>query len=69
MRDDTVRFACPQLTKALLKEYGSAAKTITVAMRACDDVPNFIRKVENAHRQTAQSTLRFGPTPTARGPS
>jgi hypothetical protein len=55
------RFASPQMTQALLKKFGGAVQTVSVTMRRCDDVPNFIRRVEQAHQQAAASALRFGP--------
>lgn len=62
MKDESEKFACPQMAKAVLKEFGRSAKTVTVEMRACDDVPKFVEMLQNAHRRTAESTLRFGPS-------
>ncbi len=52
-----------EMAEEVVRRFGTAQRDIRAKMRACDDVPRFIRNVENAHRQTARSTLRFGPGP------
>jgi hypothetical protein len=52
------------MAQKVVQQFGASAKEIRVPMRTCDDVPRFIEKMDNAHRQTAHSTLRFGPPST-----
>jgi len=61
--EPTFRSSKPsQMAEEVVRRFGTAQqRDIRVKMRACDDVPRVIRKVEKAHRQTASSTLRFGP--------
>lgn len=49
-----------KLLKKIIDEFG-AGEEISIPMREYDDVPNFIRKMDRAHRLAAKSTLRFGP--------
>ena len=53
-------FQSPQEIERLGQQFGSPGD-IQARMRPCDDVPRFIRKIENAHQQTTHSKLRFGP--------
>ena len=62
MENRTVRFSSSELARQVTKKYGAAGRSITVAMRRCKDVPRFIQKMDEAHRQTASSMLHFGPS-------
>ena len=50
-----------QMAQRVVRRFGAAGAGIRVHMRDCDDVRRYIQNMESAHRQTAQSTLRFGP--------
>jgi len=54
-------FKSCQLAQTIVGKFGSDEQGIRVRMRASDDVPRFIKKMKDAHQQTAKSTLRFGP--------
>ncbi len=55
----SITFASPGVVKKLEKLFGDSAKTMTIEMRPCKDVPRFIRKVEDAHKKAAKSRLNF----------
>lgn len=62
MAQEAVRFASPRIAEDLMKAFGKRPAALPVTMRQNRDVPNFIKKVEGAHRRAAKSTLRFGPS-------
>ena len=52
-----------KLYEAFIKDLEKAGikvgKPISIRMRDCNDVPEFIKRVEEAHEETGNSTLRF----------
>ena len=54
-------FQASKIVQQVVKRFGAAGKEISVPMRDCDDVSRYIQRMENAHQQTANSTLHFGP--------
>jgi len=54
-------FQASLVAQQVVQRFGASGKEIRVQMRDCDDVPRYIEKMERAHQQTANSTLRFGP--------
>lgn len=55
----TTTYASPKIAKALRKHFGDKVQTIQVEMKYTREVGAFIRKVESAHRATANSHLVF----------
>ena len=55
------RFQASPKTQQVVRDFGAVGVEIRVPMRRCDDVPRYIRKIQRACRETADSTLRFGP--------
>jgi hypothetical protein len=55
-------FQAAEIMQRVVSEFGAAKTDIQVEMRQIDDVPRFIKKMEKAHKETAQSTLHFGPS-------
>ena len=49
------------MAQQVVRQFGAAGQEIRIPMRQCDDVPRYIQRLEKAHEQTANSTLRFGP--------
>jgi len=56
-------FQASQMAEHLVRRFGTWGEDIRISMRDCDDVPRFIQKLEQAHQETAKSTLHFGPRP------
>ncbi len=54
-------FQASKLAEQMIRQFGAERKSIKIPMRKCEDVPRFIEKMEEAHRKTAGSKLRFGP--------
>lgn len=54
-------FQASQMAQQVVRQFGASGQDIRVPMRQCDDVPRYIQRLERAHQQTANSTLRFGP--------
>ena len=67
MEQPSGRFQASRGAEQVVRRFGAAGPGIRVQMRDCDDVQRYIRKMTDAHNQTAGSTLRFGPsTPQSR---
>jgi len=49
-----------KMTENIVRRLGAATTDIQVTMRDFSDVQKFIVNLKNAHKQTANSTLRFG---------
>ncbi len=60
MSPSSVAYASPKIASVLVKQFGARASTVTVRMRGSKDVSRFIRKIEDAQKKAAKSTLRFG---------
>ena len=57
-------FRACELAQEIIRQFGTAGPEVRAPMRDCDDVPRFIKRLQEAHRRTANSTLRFGPPTT-----
>jgi hypothetical protein len=53
-------FGNADLAKKIASQFGTAQDTVKVAMRYTKEVQAFVRKVEEAHKKAADSTLSFG---------
>ena len=56
-------FQSSRVVKEAIRKFGGSEEQACFSLRMCDDVPRFIKKLYAAHRQTANSQLRFGPSP------
>ena len=56
--ETTLNQASP-VAQQIIRRFG---QEVRIPMRQCDDVPRYVQKIEDAHQQTAHSTLHFGPT-------
>jgi len=63
MERDPKPFQASRMAQDLVRRFGTSGEEIRVPMRPCDDVPRFVRRIEQAHLETAKSSLRFGPPP------
>jgi hypothetical protein len=52
-------FASPKFVQELTKVFGNKVATVKVTMRKSKDVPQFIRRVQAAHKRAATSRLQF----------
>lgn len=52
-------FGSPDLAKAMKKAFGSKTKAFTLEIKYQREVGDFVRKIEDAHRQAAESKLVF----------
>jgi hypothetical protein len=57
-RDGRVRSS--ELVSLLRGAFGSEVREVTVKMRDCQDVPNFLKKLDAIQKRTAKSKLHFG---------
>ena len=64
MKNSSGRFKVNKMVQKVVRQFGAAGTEIRIPMRQCNDVPIFIENMEKAHKQTANSTLRFGPQKT-----
>ena len=49
-----------RMVSLLMKAFGSEVREVTVKMRDCQDVPNFLKKLDAIQKRTAKSKLHFG---------
>ena len=54
------RFASPKIAKEMTKVFGSEVKTVSIKMQHKKVVGDFVRKIEKAHKNVANSTIVFG---------
>jgi hypothetical protein len=52
-------YSSPKIAQAFRRHFGNKVQTIQVEMKYIREVGSFIRKVEAAHRVTANSKLVF----------
>jgi pyrroline-5-carboxylate reductase len=53
-------FGNSDLAKKIASKFGTTQETVNAEMRYTKVVQTFIRKVDEAHRKAAESTLKFG---------
>lgn len=53
-------FGNAELARKMATRFGTSTETVKVDMRYAKEVQTFIRKVEEAHKKAAESTLVFG---------
>ncbi len=53
-------FGNADLARKMATQFGTSRETVKVDMRYAKEVQTFIRKVEDAHKKAAESTLTFG---------
>ena len=51
---------CDAMLKFAKEQGLEIEKPIVITMRDCNDVPNYLRQLQRAHKNTDNSTLRFG---------
>lgn len=52
-------YSSPKIAKAFSKQFGKDIKAAKVEMKYQNEIGNFIKKVENAQRLTANSQTTF----------
>lgn len=52
-------FGNADLARKMATQFGTSHETVKVDMRYAKEVQTFIRKVEEAHKKAAESTLTF----------
>lgn len=52
-------FGNADLARKMATQFGTSQDTVKVDMRYAKEVQTFIRKVEEAHKKAAESTLTF----------
>ena len=61
-RLDMISYASPKMAKKLAKFFrgkSQTAQTARIAMRQSQDVPNFLKRLDQVQKRTARSVLQF----------
>ena len=56
---DQTKFSSPKIAKGIRKKFGDEVKSFSGQIRYARDFERFIKKMDNAHKKTAKSTLHF----------
>ncbi len=56
-RDRT--FTSPAIAEEMQRAYGKSVKSVKIELKHEKEVADYVRKIEQAHRETAQSKLVF----------
>ena len=60
MSKDNNKNISASIAQELAKATGEELKTIVIRMRDCDDVPKFLRKLEEAQKHTREHAIQIG---------
>ncbi|MCC5848006.1 MAG: hypothetical protein JJU29_07920 [Verrucomicrobia bacterium] len=52
-------YSSPKIAEKMLQQFGNETKTVTVEMKHKREVGGFLRKIEKAHQNAGNGTLRF----------
>ena len=54
-------FSSPKIARMIQRQYGSNAKVVKIDIKHADQVREYVKKIEVAHKKAASSTVSFGP--------
>ena len=56
---EQTKFSSPKIAKEIQKKFGNDVQSFSGKVQYARDFERFIKKMDNAHKKTAKSTLHF----------